>query len=153
MHTDIYRGISVRHSRGFTLIELMIVVAIIAILSTIAITAYLNSTGKAQLSEAFTIVDGIKTDVSDYYNQTGNCPTFGSPELAQGTSYSGKYVANLSMTQTGSSCWITAQMRNNTVSPKLQGKTVTFVMNSNGGTVSWQCSSTADAVYLPAACQ
>jgi type IV pilus assembly protein PilA len=142
-----------RQSRGFTLIELMIVVAIIAILSSIAITAYLNSTGKAQLSEAFTIVDGVKTEVSDYYNQTGSCPTFGSAELAAGASYSGNYVASLSMTSGASSCSIVAHMRTNTISPRLQGKTVTFVMNSNGGSVNWQCSSTADAVFVPAACQ
>ena len=153
MHTDIYRGISMRHSRGFTLIELMIVVAIIAILSSIALTAYLNSTGKAQLSEAFTIVDGVKTEVSDYYTQTGNCPTFGSQELAAGASYSGKYVASLSITPAGSGCSIIAQMRNNSISPNLQGKTVTFVMNSAGGSVNWQCSSTAAAVYVPATCQ
>jgi type IV pilus assembly protein PilA len=142
-----------RQSRGFTLIELMIVVAIIAILSSLALTVYMDSTGKAQLSEAFTIVDGVKTDVSDYYTQNGSCPAFGSADLAAATSYSGKYVASLSIASGGSGCSIVAYLRNNTVSPKLQGKTVTFVMAGSGGDVNWQCSSDADPVYLPAACR
>ena len=142
-----------RHSRGFTLIELMIVVAIIAILSSIAITVYMNSTGKAQLSEAFSVVDGIKTNISDYYTQTGACPTFGTDNLAAAASYSGKYVGSVSIVRVGSGCAVTATLRNNTVSQRLQGKTVTFVMASNGGAVNWQCSSNADLVYVPVACQ
>ncbi|HKU17789.1 MAG TPA: pilin [Candidatus Saccharimonadales bacterium] len=142
-----------RQARGFTLIELMIVVAIIAILSSLAITVYMDSTGKSQLSEAFTIIDGVKTDISDYYTQTGSCPAFGANNLAAGTSYSGKYVASLSIAPAASGCSITAQMRNNTVSPRLQGKTVTFIMTGTGGSVSWQCSSNADPIYLPRACQ
>lgn len=139
--------------RGFTLIELMIVVAIIAILASIAISVYSNSIAKAQLSEAFTVVDGLKSDVSDYYTQTGNCPALGTGELASPTSYSGNYVASVSITTVGSGCAITASMRNNTVAPKLQGKQVTFTMNGNGGAVSWQCSSTADPLYLPQTCR
>ena len=142
-----------RKDRGFTLIELMIVVAIIAILSSIGITIYMTSTGKSQLSEAFTIIDGLKTDVSDYYNQTGNCPAFGTNNLAAAASYSGKYVASLNIVSVASGCSITAQMRSNTVSPQLQGKTVTFVMTGSGGTVNWQCSSNASPVYVPKACQ
>lgn len=142
-----------RQSRGFTLIELMIVVAIIAILASIAITAYLNSIGKSQLAEAFTVADGLKNDIPNYYNQAGSCPTLGSNGLGAATSYSGNYVASVSIASTASGCSITIKMRQNTISPRLHGKQVTFVMVDNGGTVSWQCSSDADPVYLPATCQ
>jgi type IV pilus assembly protein PilA len=142
-----------KHSRGFTLIELMIVVAIIAILASIAISVYSNSIAKSQLSEAFTVVDGLKADVSSYYTQTGNCPMPGTDGLAAAASYSGNYVANVSIAQGGTGCAITAQMRSNTVSPKLRSKQVTLTMSGSDGAVSWQCSSDADPIYLPATCR
>jgi type IV pilus assembly protein PilA len=142
-----------RRSRGFTLIELMIVVAIIAILASIAVAVYMNSTGKSQLSEAFTLVDGLKTDVSNYYDQTGSCPVLGSNGFNASTSYTGKYVASVSITPGVAGCSIIALMRSGTISPHLQGKQVTFAMTDNGGSVSWRCSSDADPIYLPATCQ
>jgi len=142
-----------KRTRGFTLIELMIVVAIIAILGSIAIAVYANSIGKSQLSEAFSVVDGLKTNVSDYYSQTGACPTPGINGLLTPASYSGRYVASVSIASSGSGCTISAIMRSSTVSPRLQGKQVTFTMTDNGGTASWECSSTADPIYLPATCR
>lgn len=141
-----------KHTRGFTLIEMMIVVAIIAILSSIAISVYANSTAKAQLSEAFSVVDGLKSDVSDYYTQTGTCPALGTGGLAAATSYSGNYVASVAITAGGSGCAITALMRSNTVAVKLRGKQVTLTMSGSGSTVNWQCTSDADPVYLPQTC-
>jgi type IV pilus assembly protein PilA len=143
-----------KHVRGFTLIELMIVVAIIAILSAIAISVYTDSTGKAELSEAFTLTDGLKTNVAEYYTQTGSCPAPGANGLPAAASYSGNYVANVNITAGGTGCAITALMRSHTVAPRLQGKQVTLTMTGNmGGAVSWQCSSNADPKYLPQACQ
>lgn len=142
-----------KYTRGFTLIELMIVVAITAILGSIAIAVYANSIGKSQLSEAFTIIDGLKTDVSDYYTQTGSCPIPGTGSFNAANSYSGRYVASVSITSSASGCAITALMRSNTISARLQGKQVTFTMTGNGGTTNWQCTSNADSVYLPATCR
>jgi len=144
-----------KHARGFTLIELMIVVAIIAILASLAITVYANSIAKSQLSEAFTVADGLKSDVSEYYTQTGACPTLGSGGFAAGTSYSGQYVASVSLAPVTGGCAITALMRSNTVAQQLRGKEVIFTMSGggSGGNNSWQCSSDANAMYLPATCQ
>jgi type IV pilus assembly protein PilA len=143
-----------KSTRGFTLIELMIVVAIIAILASIAITVYTNSTGKAQLSEAFTLTDGLKTNVAEYYTQTGSCPAPGANGLPASTSYSGKYVNSINITTGGAGCAITALMRSHTVAPRLQGKQITLTMaGSMSGAVSWQCSSDADPIYLPQTCQ
>lgn len=141
-------------TRGFTLIELMIVVAIIAILVSIAITVYNDSTAKAQLSEAFTVVDGLKSDVADHYSQAGSCPSNGSDGIAVATSYSGKYVASASVSPAGAGCKIVASMQNNTVSSKLRGKTVSFTMSAaDNGTFQWTCTSDAPAVVVPRTCQ
>src|ERR1700733_14950473 len=61
--------------KGFTLIELMIVVAIIGILAAIAIPAYQNYTIRAQVTEGLNLADGWKTGVSEFYAQYGNFPT------------------------------------------------------------------------------
>ena len=145
-----------KRSRGFTLIELMIVVAIIAILASLAITAYARSIGKSQLSEAFTLADGLKSDVATYYNQNGSCPIIGSAsgvDLASSTtSYSGLYVTSTDVSNVGGSCVITAHMRSNTVSEQLRGTQVAFTMNSAGGSTQWVCSSDAPVLYLPQTC-
>lgn len=143
-----------RRINGFTLIELMIVVAIIAILTSIAITVYTNSTGKAELSEAFTVADGLKTDVADFYSQTGSCPNNGSGPIALATSYAGKYVQDATVSANASGCVITALMRSNSVSPKLRGKSVVFSMDpSRKGAFQWTCASDAPSTYVPRACQ
>lgn len=143
-----------KHMRGFTLIELMIVVAIIAILVSIAITAYNRSVGKAQLSEAFTIADGMKTDVADYQHQTGSCPTAGVGGIEAPASYSGNYVASVTVTDSGAgNCMITTLMRNNTVTIQLRGTKVSFTMDPTQSTAKWTCSSDAPYVYLPETCR
>ena len=61
--------------KGFTLIELMIVVAIIGILAAIAIPAYQNYTIRSQVTEGLSLADGWKTGVSEFYAQNGAFPT------------------------------------------------------------------------------
>lgn len=140
--------------RGFTLIELMIVVAIIAVLATVAITVYADSTGKAELSEAFTIVDGLKSDVAEFYSQTGTCPTNGNGAIAAATSYKGKYVQSAAVSSIATGCMITTLMRSSSVSYNLRNKTISFSMSPAGnGTYQWTCYSDAPTAYLPKACQ
>ena len=70
-----------RIQQGFTLIELMIVVAIIGILAAIAIPQYQNYTGRAQLSDAITIAGGLKTAVGEVYQVTGDSASADSGTL------------------------------------------------------------------------
>ena len=90
---------------GFTLIELMIVIAIIGILAAIAIPAYQNYTIRSQVTEGLSLADGWKTSISEYFAQNGSFPTCSTTAAAgkagcisvSGVS-SGKYVSAVSIT-------------------------------------------------------
>jgi len=80
-----------RSFRGFTLIELMIVIAIIGILAAIAIPAYQNYTIRAQVTEGLTLADGWKTAIAEYYANTGVFPSAANLTSAGQVTSSGKY--------------------------------------------------------------
>ena len=76
--------------QGFTLIELMIVVAIIGILAAIAIPAYQDYTIRAQVTEGATLMDGVKVAMQDYYAQHGSWPTsLTATDAALGLNFTG----------------------------------------------------------------
>jgi len=79
--------------KGFTLIELMIVVAIIGILAAIAIPAYQNYTVRAQVTEGLNLADGWKTAIAEYYANNGTWPT--TANLAGNVTSTGKYVTSV----------------------------------------------------------
>jgi type IV pilus assembly protein PilA len=91
--------------KGFTLIELMIVVAIIGILAAIAIPAYQNYTIRAQVTEGLNLADGWKTGVSEFYAQNGTFPASVTNAAASATNTimyapgatTGKYVSGVSV--------------------------------------------------------
>jgi type IV pilus assembly protein PilA len=82
--------------KGFTLIELMIVVAIIGILAAIAIPAYQNYTIRAQVTEGLNLADGWKTAVAEYYANAGTMPT-NTAALTGTTASTGKYVTGVNV--------------------------------------------------------
>ncbi|MEQ1304363.1 pilin [Acinetobacter radioresistens] len=139
--------------KGFTLIELMIVVAIIGILAAIAIPAYQDYIARSQMSEAMTLASGQKGAVAEVYSQDGSCPTNGTNGIAAATSITGTYVSKVETAGTAPACTITATMKSSGVSSGIANKTLTLTMG--GGTTgsnTWTCSSTAAQKYLPKAC-
>jgi type IV pilus assembly protein PilA len=144
-----------KQEQGFTLVELMIVVAILAILSALAVTVYQQSIAKAQLSEAFTVLDGLKTHVAAYRHQTGLCPINGTAGIQKPGSYSGKYVGRATVTDPGSNgaCMITAFMRAHTVAARLRNTHVSLTLDGHAGAIRWTCTSDIPAVYLPQVCR
>jgi type IV pilus assembly protein PilA len=144
-----------QNQRGFTLIELMVVTAIIAILAAIAISAYATAIGKTQFSEALSVTDGIKPDISSYYHQNGACPGAGDGSILPPTSYAGKYVASVTVASAADGCTVTALFRSSSVAPDLRGKQVVLTLEhpQNAGSAVWICSSNAPEKYVPEPCR
>jgi type IV pilus assembly protein PilA len=145
-----------RVQQGFTLIELMIVVAIIGILAAVALPAYQDYLARSQMTEALSLADGQKTAVAEIYGQAGTCPTNGSDGVPDADTIVGKYVASVTVggtATTSGGCTITALMNTTGVSSGIQGGSLILTMTDNGGSISWACSSTDVAQkYLPKAC-
>jgi type IV pilus assembly protein PilA len=143
--------------KGFTLIELMIVVAIIAILAAIAIPAYQDYLIRAQVSEGATLADGAQTADAEYYSNKGVFPTSNlSAGIASSTSIQGKYVSSVVIGAGGivtSAFSGTAPQVANTA---LVGKVLVFSPVTLAGSVSWHCgqaSTTVPVKYLPSSCR
>jgi type IV pilus assembly protein PilA len=138
-----------RAQRGFTLIELMIVVAIIGILAAIAIPQYNDYTARAQASEAFALLDGLKTPMQEAYSQDSTWVIPGSSTI------SGKYVNTVVATLQGSGGTLAAQFKASGINAAIINKTVTLTYNSAAasGTSPWTCASTLTANVAPKACQ
>ena len=133
--------------KGFTLIELMIVVAIIGILAAVAIPAYGDYTAKAQAAEAFTLLDGLKTPYSEEA-AAGNWPA----SAPTGTITTGKYVASITGISgiTASAVGaLEATYKATGVSSKLVSKKVVLELNASG---VWACGSDLAAEIKPKSC-
>ncbi|ENS8332839.1 pilin [Neisseria gonorrhoeae] len=84
--------------KGFTLIELMIVIAIVGILAAVALPAYQDYTARAQVSEAILLAEGQKSAVTEYYLNHGKWPENNtSAGVASATDIKGKYVESVTV--------------------------------------------------------
>ncbi|MGB5339545.1 MAG: pilin [Gammaproteobacteria bacterium] len=145
-----------KNQKGFTLIELMIVIAIIGILAAIAIPAYQDYTVRAKVSEGLNMAGSAKLAVAETYDSTGAFPA-GAGE--QNTSYglpasgsiSGNYVGGIVATGATGVVAITYRTIGTAVT---SGDTVELVPSTNAGSISWKCSSSMVAgKYLPSNCR
>ena len=140
-----------RISAGFTLIELMIVVAIIAILASIAIPAYQNYLIRAQVSEGMVLADGAKAAVWDYFSNTGQLPPSNlTAGLASAKSITGSYVSNVNVTGGLITVLFQGPKANSQIAPPqhLQLSPIT-----GAGSIAWTCSATLNQEYLPTSCR
>jgi len=143
-----------KKQQGFTLIELMIVVAIIGILAAIALPAYQDYTIRAQVSEGINLADGLKTPMADYYNDKGVWPANGTGGIAPAASIIGTYVDQVTTSATDGS--IQARFSNTGVykaNLKINGATITLTPTVNGGTISWVCTGSMADKYKPQICR
>lgn len=146
--------------KGFTLIELMIVVAIIGILAAIAIPAYQDYIARAQASEGLTLASGVKGAVSEVFAQDATCPdnsTAATNGIAVATDINGKYVLSVTTGGTAAAtggCTIDALFKATGVSTGLVSKTLTLTLsNADKGSNDWACSSAdIEQKYLPKSC-
>jgi len=136
--------------KGFTLIELMIVVAIIGILAAIAIPAYQDYIARSQATEGMTLASSLKINISESYGQVGafsglDSATNGIPAAAD---VKGKYVKDVAVADGV----VTATFNATGVSKGLVNGQLTLSPIDSNGSIEWSCKSGIAQKYLPKAC-
>ena len=135
-----------KNQKGFTLIELMIVVAIIAILAAIAISQYQDYVIRSQVSEGSSLADGVKTAVGEFVNNRGYFPPSNSSAgLAAAGSITGEYVGAVAINGGVITASYSGAKANSAIkSPNV--RKLQFSPLTHAGSIEWHCRSTTAAV-------
>ncbi|MFM0417532.1 pilin [Paraburkholderia aromaticivorans] len=152
---------------GFTLIELMITVAIVGIVAAVAMPAYQNYTIRGELTEGISLMEGLKPAIADYFMNTGNMPVSNN-DIGVNSLPSGKYtqltmVSNTTGNSSNQTIVLSAQFGNG-ANTNIIGKHLNLVGTSGtstGQAMQWSCESNWDGdsssavpqKYLPSSCK
>jgi len=148
--------------KGFTLIELMIVVAIIGILAAIAIPAYQDYTIRAQVSEGLSLASGSKTAVAEFFTNRGDWPAANdSAGVADAGSITGNYVSQVAIAD-GIITVTYSKDSPQKANAKIDDSTLILSPTDSAGSIKWDCRggaggttalSGAGSKYLPSSCR
>lgn len=149
-------------SEGFTLIEIMVVIAIIAIIVAIAIPMYQNYITRAKLAEVFSVASGVKSHVIEIYSLKNKCPintSLSNGEVAP-TDYETAIIQKIEVTSSGTGCDINVKIKPDaSLATGVKGKIITLQLASTNtsGSYSWTCTSNMSTndigQFLPSICR
>ena len=139
-------------NKGFTLIELMIVVAIIGILASVAIPAYQDYIARSQVSEGIGLASASKTPMAEYFADVGYWPSRASDVMG---ATAGKYVSAITITAGNTATTpvtITVRLKESTINASITAGVLT--LSSDNGK-AWSCSTGAGlaAKFVPSSCR